>query len=35
MEALAGCEEMIDFLTQEKLNGIALRAGVQWQEHCE
>jgi Reverse transcriptase (RNA-dependent DNA polymerase)/zinc-binding in reverse transcriptase/Endonuclease/Exonuclease/phosphatase family len=35
MEALAVCEEMIDFFTRENLNGIAFRAGVQWQEKGE
>ena len=35
LKELAGCEELLDFFTREKLNGIALRAGVQWQEQGE
>jgi len=32
MEAVAVCEEMINFFTRDNLNRIAFRAGVQWQE---
>jgi hypothetical protein len=35
LEALPRCEEMLDIFTREKLEGMALRAGVRWQEEGE
>lgn len=35
LEVLPRCEEMLDIFTREKLEGMALSAGIHWQEERE